>query len=562
MLKNYDEVRKGGVLMENTNRLLYVVKNPSIHNVLFEEALSSLNEQLDMEINVLHEVATNTEGASLIFAPHTWDMNDAKFNDIIIQTYASHGAIILIEPTGIEINAICGILKEEGIHLKSSSDSGLQIFAIQSDDLNTCYKLRSNASNTVENITESLVRWIKLENRPNPHQVMQLQRYANKELIKDMQNVDLLQTAKSYVDTLSKDYYGKHMETSFYITSCHLFDNTNKTQGTDWYFIFQYSILNGQANYSKYWGGTRVKVNNESWYVGQGEVALHYVDYYEMENYFIEGSNIKPYGIQTMLVYPTAINNMTTYSEDASFSLSGLIGFDSKDGGSINGNVSMGGTFSSGISFNVQDCTCTAQAGSKNNSSVKWNYKFKRAEKKSAAHPQTLLPPADLSHSTFTPENVWIWKIPTEKRASCPCFRTELTVGEISTISRYSGSQSAKDVGGRSETNKTGEENGTNIYLPQPPLFGCDIKSLTFAKNCESKIIKVVSQGDWEIIVPEKDKWCHVLPNKGKNEKEVKITVDAIENLDYRETTLTLIRGKEEIEIEVTQMNSEIKNIQ
>lgn len=78
--------------------------------------------------------------------------------------------------------------------------------------------------------------------------------------------------------------------------------------GEDCFFIQQYGVLNGAPGYDKHWAGTRIDVNGESWYVGQGDVALNYADYYKMTNYITPLTDVDTNDIVLLYTAPQAIN--------------------------------------------------------------------------------------------------------------------------------------------------------------------------------------------------------------------------------------------------------------
>lgn len=527
------------------SQYLYVAKDPLMHSNVLDEALGLLAEDDAFHIQVLHMKEDALPTGSIIFAANTWELRNSELQAVIKECYDAYGAIVLLQPNGIEINTLCDIVQETSLLVEEATDLGLGVFALQRDAQATCYSLRIRKGESEENITKTLVRWMKKENRPSEEVMKLLHRDAHEKL-SEQNDINLVELAQCHVDTLSATICDKYLECSYYITSCHAFKGTMLDGGDDWYYICQYCLLNGAANYEKYWGRTRVKVNGTSWYVGQGEVALHYVDYYEMEQYFTGDG--KPYDASLMYVTPVAINATTHYSETTSFNLGGTLGFAVGDKNEVNGNMTLGGSFTSGISFDVQDVTCKNQASGRNSSSVKWRYDFARAKKQGANHPQTLQGPGDLSHSTFTPTNVWIWKVPTSQRKNCNSFISELTMKEISTITRYSGSQSAKHVG------QQGKTEAKTIHLPKPPLLAADQRFLTFGGEKETKIVRVAAQGDWHIQVSTEAGWCHVTPDHGNGEESyLNITCDSIKNVEQRETKLLLLRGQDQLTITVYQ---------
>ena len=221
--------------------------------------------------------------------------------------------------------------------------------------------------------------------------------------------------------------------------------------GEDWFFIKQDAMVSGGNGYTYKWAGARVDANGESWYVGDGDVCLNYVNYCMMQN-DIKQTN-KDETLEADLIYaePEAINNETTHSVTEGVEIGGMIGFEAgSDGGAVakgNGSFSAGANFSNTYSFTVKDVTCVGTSLSAGIASASWKYSFQRArQNRSLGKWQHLYEPAALSRSAFSPKNSWVWKFPTSKRDEYKSFESLFRISTMNTISRYSGSQSPKHI--------------------------------------------------------------------------------------------------------------------
>lgn len=543
---------------KSEKEFLYVMKNLTSFNELFETTLADMNEKIGYEVVVANVEKPMNANAPILFAPATLNVLDEDAMSFVQTMYEAHMPIILLDTNASEVTSLCAALHEKNAAPATTFNTKLPVFAIECDEDGVCFTFDGRCGQ-LQNTVDSLIRWLKKESRPSKEELNCLRKNAEEALLTEG-NLDILKMAKALVQTSSADIYGKHLETSYYIVSCHLFKSAGLMDGEDWYYVCQMNKLNGSANYNKYWAGTRCDVNGTSWYVGQGEVALHYVDFYEMENYLVEGEEKRPLQAYLERPLPEAASKETTYSASTSFGISGEIGFeyDGSSSGGPKGGVKIGasGSFSSSISFSVSDVTIESHCFEKNNNSAKWRYIFKRAEQNiKAGYWQRLLDPALLSHTTFSPMNTWIWHIPTNQRSKYSSFKSSLRLGEISTISRYSGSQPHKHVGDRNEVTTF------DVPLHHPPLLGISDYSLIFGKGKVTKKIEVASQGDFTMSVSSGADWCKAKTlEKGETTTQVLVTVDAIPTtMEEREAYIIIKRATDTMKVHVVQKNSEIE---
>lgn len=361
--------------------------------------------------------------------------------------------------------------------------------------------------------------------------------------------------AKHHVITKTFSLLGKKLSLTYYIVACHEFDGKDVDGGTDWFYVQQHGILNGGDGYQKKWAGTRIGINGESWYVGEGEVCLNYVDYYRMKNYFpLENGECNQ--VELIFVEPEAINNLTTYSVAESISIGGNTGFEVGDETGGSGTFSAESGFEMSYSFEVQDCSCEGMSLAQNNTSAEWEYSFKRASQNRAAGKwQRLHDPAVLSHSVFSPINTWIWKIPSNKRQQYNEFVSEFELGIMNTISRYSGSQSPKNI----PKSASNDERKVSFRIPltMPPLLAVDKTSILFSEDAQTKRLYVAAQGNWDISVKDRDDtWISLDCTEGVGERSVVyVTVEKYTGNKTRVGYLQIKRRDctEEIEVKIVQ---------
>lgn len=360
-------------------------------------------------------------------------------------------------------------------------------------------------------------------------------------------DINLATLARQHVVTKSFSLMGKPCSVSYYMVSCHKYKGTSVSGGEDWFFIQQAGILNGAKNYQKYWAGTRVSIDGDSWYVGQGEVCLNYVDYYTMKNYIPLPLGESSVDAQLVYAEPQAINGTTKYTISESLQLGGSIGFESTGGESKgSASFSVGAGFDSSYSFEVRDCTCKGTSLSENSHSAEWKYQFKHAERNMAAGKwQYLHDPATLSCSVFSPVNAWVWKFDTEKRDRYQSFQSETGIGIMNTLTRYSGSQPCKDIPGISTDVKPNSISHT-ITFHMPPLLGVDKKSLMFDNAGGTQKLQIAVQGNFQIRFANNPSWIRVDRAVGSGElSEVFVSVDKYTEEKERLAVLQIYRVKD-----------------
>lgn len=187
----------------------------------------------------------------------------------------------------------------------------------------------------------------------------------------------------------------KTVENTLSISSAHEFSDSMHSREEDaengyvWYFIRQMPKLNGGPGYDTHWVHTRQKVDGESWYVGEGNVALYYVSSYTLESLITKTDRNKDFisKIDTIKIEPVAINNEETHVSSFGYNLCGAFGI---EGGKEDG-----------------------QSGVKGSASLSWGIDFNES-----------------------PVNIWIWRVPTKHRNLFKTFCSSVQVNVSSIITR------------------------------------------------------------------------------------------------------------------------------
>lgn len=484
----------------------------------------------------------------------------------IEKIYFSNNQVILYKPTNNEINSVYERLEGREYFKTDNNVAGYSLFGLKMGKNGVRYILEDHEKHP-NAISKNMVDFLEDKQALNTQTLQLLNNKAFDTLSSAPSDINLFKMAKQHVITKNFQLQGKPCSLSYFMVSCHKYDGKNADGGEDWFFIQQYGILNGAPGYDKHWARTRINVNNESWYVGQGEVCLNYVDYYKMKNYIPLPDGAEKISAELIYADPQAINSKTVYTVTEDVEIGGTIGFEaggSKEGPEAkgSGSFSAGGSFSSSYSFEVEDCSCKGTSLSQNNTSVEWEYRFKRASQNRAAGKwQYLHNPAALSCSVFSPLNSWVWKFSTDKRDKYKGFVSEMEIGIMNTISRYSGSQSPKNISGKCGND---EQNNISFNIPfnMPPLLGVDAKSLMFSKASSTKQLNIAVQGTWTMKIKGTPSWIRADQYNGTGElTEVFISVDENTDQKERQAILQIYRMKD-VDRKISDELIEVKVIQ
>lgn len=530
-----------------TEKQIYISNEPVLKNNALETAMIRIAEELGMKIMVKDFAAdSGGDAAPVIIMCDGINVQSETVLENIEKQYFAGQHIILYKPTNNEINAVYNRLEGREYFKADNKVIGYSLFGLKRSEDGICYVLESHEKQP-DALAGNMVDFLADKQELDAQALHLLQAKCSDAVGAGSADVNLATMAKQHVLTKYFELLGKHCSLSYYMVSCHEYKGTEDNGGEDWFFIQQYGILNGEAGYQKYWAGSRVDVNGGSWYVGQGEVCLNYVDYYKMKNYLPIPAGSDRNDVQLMYADPQAINGTTSYTVAESVDIGGTVGFEAgvgKDGleAKGNGTFSIGANFTSSYTFEVQDCACKGISLSLNSSSAEWEYNFKRAAQNRASGKwQYLHDPAALSHSVFSPLNSWVWKIDTSKRDLYKSFVSKLEIGIMNTISRYSGSQSPKNIPNSSSVD---DRTATfDITFTMPPLIGVGAKSLLFDKGSGTQRLGIAVQGTWHMEIAGAPFWIRSDQYEGSGDlTEVYISVDENKDGKTRQATLAIRR--------------------
>ena len=535
-----------------TEKLIYISNEPVMKNSALEETLINAAEELSAKIMVKDFTADSNESvdAPIIILCNDVNVQDETVLASIEKIYFSHNHIILYKPTNNEINSVYERLEGREYFKADHKVTGYSLFGLKMATNGVRYILEDHEKQS-NVISRNMVDFLEDKQELDLQTLQLLNDRASDTLGSDPSDINLYKMAKQHIITKNFQLQGKPCSLSYFMVSCHKYDGTEANGGEDWFFIQQYGILNGEPGYDKHWAGTRIDVNSESWYVGQGEVCLNYVDFYKMKNYIPLPDGEEKLSAKLIYADPQAINGTTEYTVTEAVEIGGTIGFEAGGGkagpeAKGSGSFSAGANFSSSYSFKVPDCSCKGTSLSENTTSAEWEYRFKRAsQNRTAGKWQYLHDPAALSYSVFSPINSWVWKFGTDKRDDYKGFVSEMEIGIMNTISRYSGSQSPKNISG-----KCGKDEQSNISFDitfnMPPLLGVDAKSLMFDKDSSTKKLNIAVQGTWSMKIKETPSWIRADQYSGTGElTEVFISVDENTDKKERQAILQICRMKD-----------------
>lgn len=531
--------------------------NQTIENMMIE-----VSERLALEVCIADfEKQSDADMGAMVVLCEGIDINEIKVLRRLEQLYQDNQAIILYEPTNNEVNRVFRQLNGKNYFTADTKAHRHSLFGIKCCKDGICRILESHEKGS-QAIVESVVQFLSPETEDELLEQRQSALDAANAL--EVSSTNLYEAAMQHVITHKFELAGKPCSLSYYVVSAHKYMGKEADGGEDWFFIQQNCTLNGGKGYENYWAGTRVKVNGDSWYVGQGDVCLNYVNYYMMQNDIKQKNKEEALDADLIYAEPEAINDKTEYTVTEGVEIGGTVGFEAgSDGGTVakgNGSFSAGANFSNTYSFTVSDVTCEGTSLNAGTASASWKYIFKRAKQNRAAGEwQHLHEPAALARSAFSPKNSWVWKFPTGKRDDYKSFDSLFRISTMNTISRYSGSQSPKHIINTFNGDKEYTERTFEVTLASPPLLGVNKSNFLLSKDAQSVPLELAAQGSWTIHVPADQNWLRVSKQSGNGHDTVNISVDVLDGNRERSTALTLIKSsgmnslEERITIEVMQ---------
>lgn len=307
---------------------------PAIENVMIR-ATDEMNAKIWVED--MKKPPENSGNTSLIVLCLDVNVEEAAALNSIASRYRSHQPVILYKPTNREINTMYRYIEGKDYFSAESTTSSYTLFGLKIGANGTHYILE-NHEEEPEHVTDSILNFLdddqgKIDENRRTSLIQTGQKILNEN---GEETVNLAEMAKNYIVTQQFGLAGKQFSLSYYMISCHIFEGTSLNGGEDWFFIQQYGILNGSGGYQKYWAGTRV--NGESWYVGEGEVALNYIDYYRMSNDILHSDSSFSTDVKLLYAEPQAINGVTSCTISESQSITGIVEF---EGGATGGNTDL-----------------------------------------------------------------------------------------------------------------------------------------------------------------------------------------------------------------------------
>ena len=349
---------------------------------------------------------------------------------------------------------------------------------------------------------------------------------------------NLLERAQTYVATLSSSLWGKAFKINNYVVAVHNFAGSGETDGKDWYYIHQENIHDGSgAGYTFereccYWYS---RIDGDKYWVGGGDVCDCYIESFYVENKLMNGDDSK---VVLSEPKPEAINAETTHSTTTSHSFGASVsgGFEEKG---AKGDVGLSYGYS--CSDSKQFTTLDVNVALETNQKVAWRYEYKRPERSSPWY--NLTHPAELSHSTYTPHQMWTWAVDTSERGRHDSYAITFKPRRAGVYTRNSGSLEPRHITQEGEVT-------LNVALRQPPLLAFEVNALTFDRdgnptNESKSFANYDVQGN--VAMTASDAWFTASLASANNKKQVAITgVQKNSSGSARKATVTLKRDKGE----------------
>mgnify|MGYP006990117856 CR=1 FL=1 len=313
-----------------SEKRIFISNEPMLENIALEETMADLAETLEAQIQIIDFDAdlTDASAAPIIILCNNINILDEAVLETLEQIYRANQHIILYKPTNNEINSVYARLEGREYFKADNKVTGYSLFGLKMTGDRICYVLEAHEKDP-ELLSRNMSDFMEDKQELETPVLESLRLRASDALDLSGSDINLATLARHHVVTKSFSLMGKLCSVSYYMVSCHKYKGTSVSGGEDWFFIQQAGILNGAINYQKYWAGTRVSIDGDSWYVGQGEVCLNYVDYYTMKNYIPLPLGESSVDAQLVYAEPQAINGTTKYTISESLQLGGSIGFES-----------------------------------------------------------------------------------------------------------------------------------------------------------------------------------------------------------------------------------------
>jgi hypothetical protein len=354
---------------------------------------------------------------------------------------------------------------------------------------------------------------------------------------------NLLGLAMGYQSTLSFNAFdpvtGKRLTTNIFITALHVFDDgTSPDGGSDWFFIREDNQFDGNNGYVRKLVPRGFSysciINSESLYCNDGEVADNFIENVKVKHW-LDATNVDDVVLTD--TQPVTINGSTTTSQTVGFNIDGPLtgGYQGKGPDQDKAPGSFGrGSFSGGLSvsetrsFSTPDVSAQMTTGDPNVPS--WEYRYAIPHKTDS---QRLQGGATLAWTTYTPQQVWIWRIPTNSRSDIKRFYLSYDVTRGAVIAYDTGTIGADDA-----KHITGDESsaGMAVNFPYPPLLAFEKTTIVLGREESSDSTAVRAQGDWSYTVSGDVDWI-----RSTRAPDGRLYVGVLENTTGRNRTGEII---------------------
>lgn len=334
-------------------------------------------------------------------------------------------------------------------------------------------------------------------------------------------NTELTQLAKGFVVTKNFNDHGNNYQITYYIYSCHSFNDADATD-YDWFYVRQEGMNNASGAY----GGVT------AWYGGGPSDEVHYyIGNYKMNNW-MDGLTSSVSGVSLMKADPQNANNVTSVTSGVNWNIGGSIGF---QGTNATGSLNAGVTITNSTTVSVNDCQIFNNSGNSVNN-ANWRYEFKKPAQTVYFGYTGLSEPPILSRSNFQPVNQWIWKFsPAVRDANKNWFYSQFDVDLIWSVGGQSYAWWIADPA--KHYTYGGGSWKFQIPLSFPPLLVAT-HNVDFTAAGQYKALDIAVSRNW--TASSNQSWCQVAPASGTgSDLHLTITVDPNSTGARRTATIT-----------------------
>jgi hypothetical protein len=467
-------------------------ENPAVHKsvLITKEALSEIvsGTGIAQDIYNIYNSGTEKTGHIVLYRPDNADI--AKLGEILGESFGGGvdaGGSLLFYAIDMDTNGVRTFSHMDSNGLTERITSGVDPEGLGDDETEFLERVITSEISSADQ--KAMKDWL-LDDGSGKES-------GNAKVSHPDDN--LLGLAKSYQSTQSWQPWGKRLTTNVFITGLHVFDDeTNPDGGSDWFFIREDNQFNGAPGYFRHWISPKdspytSRVNGERTHCNGGEVADNFIENVKV----VHSLHGNLDDVMLTDIQPTTINGSTTYSATAGFNLGGSVTGGYQGSGPVaTASFSWGISASETRSFSTPDVSVTMTTEA--NKIPSWEYSYAIPYKTGA----NLKGGAALAWTVYTPQQVWIWRIPTNSRSEREYFylRYEITRGAV--ISWLSGTRDPK--------HRTGSMNTDWMWInfPYPPLLAFEGGKTDFvfdrtggSRNEESQSVTIKGQGGWDYEV-------------------------------------------------------------